>query len=601
MKKILCSLVLLWATACSLLAQGLIPYGFTPDTIAAERLSAVGSGKSNYTAGLICLDPTQDSAVARLKGQQVKGVRCYLRAAYKQKSQKRSCVMAALGTPGNVVAQTYVNFTAGWNDVLFEEPVTLGDEPLYVGAQVYETAGTPYPLGTYGGVSVPEACWVNLDRAGWTSYNNHGALLMAALIDESAATKLARTVYVKEYSHPQTVAPDADFDGELYVMNQSNTAVHSLEISMQGEGAATATTKTLTLETPLPAYGATTLTTALRAGSKEGNPVSWTVRATKVDGQDAQPARAGESELYVTQDNFIRTPLIEEFTSQYCINCPQMLYFLDKAFEQYDSAYVYVAHHSGFANDAFTADVDLALDTLFNIWYGHGNPAIMYNRAVMPGQTTTVLGTGAHDNLAAPYLAFIRSAAASTAAASVNIDLQRDGSQLGVRVKGRVSRAMADKDLYLSVYLCEDSIKAYQMGVHSDRDADAPEDLVATFHHNGVVRAYYNTDIFGDALELGEDNTYDVTYPAQELDSSWVETNLRVVAIVHRVNRTNVDDNEALNAGQAWLARTSGIASTTTKGEASPTVYDLQGRRLGTSIPQRRGLYVSGGRKVLVP
>ncbi len=601
MKKTLCTLALLLVATAGMQAQGLIPYGFTPDTIAAEQLSAVGSGKSNYTAGLICLDPTQDSAVARLKGQEVKGVRCYLRAAYKQKSQKRSCVMASQGTPGNVVAQTYVNFTAGWNDVLFDEPVTLGDEPLYVGAQVYETAGTPYPLGAYGGVGVPEACWVNLDRAGWTSYDNHGALLIAALLDESAAPLLARTVYVKEYSHPQTVAPDADFDGGLYVMNQSGTAVHSLEISMQGEGAAAATTKTLTFETPLPAFGAATLTTALRAGSTEGNPVSWTVRATKVDGQDAQPARAGLSELYVTHDNFIRTPLIEEFTSQYCINCPQMLYFLDKAFEQYDSAYVYVAHHSGFANDAFTADVDLALDTLFNIWYGHGNPAIMYNRAVMPGQTTTVLGTGAHDNLATPYLSFIRTAAASTAAASVDIELQRDGTQLGVRVKGRVSRAMADKDLYLSVYLCEDSIKAYQKGVHSDRDVDAPEDLVATFHHNGVVRAYYNTDIFGDALELGEDNTYDVTYPAQELDSSWAEPNLRVVAIVHRVNRADVDDNEALNAGQVWLARSSGLAPVAAKTRTAPAVYDLQGRKLGTTMPKRSGLYVRDGQKVLVP
>ena len=70
-----------------------VPYSYAPLEVSNDEISALGSGvKSQFIQGLTLFDPATDPALARMKGLKIKGVRCYLRADYKQAKQKRSAM-----------------------------------------------------------------------------------------------------------------------------------------------------------------------------------------------------------------------------------------------------------------------------------------------------------------------------------------------------------------------------------------------------------------------------------------------------------------------------------------------------------------------------
>ena len=99
--------LLLFHLALPIFSQ--VPYGYAPANAATDDLSALGGNKNQFVQGLTKFDPAQDPVLQRLKGKEVKGVRCYVRADYKQARQKRSGVLASSGKPDNIVRQTYAN------------------------------------------------------------------------------------------------------------------------------------------------------------------------------------------------------------------------------------------------------------------------------------------------------------------------------------------------------------------------------------------------------------------------------------------------------------------------------------------------------------
>jgi len=589
--------------AC-VVAWAQIPYSYAPSTAQPEDFSALGGNKNEFVQGLVRFDPATDPALARMKGLQIRGVRCCLRAAYAQARQKRSAILASLGRPENNVRTVYTDFAEGWNEVLFDEPLTIGDEPIYLGLQVYETIGTPYPLMTYAKATVPQSCIVNLAKKSWEEFTDRGTLLIAAIVDEAAAPLLERTAYAQNTTHPQTVAPDADFEGGLYIHNFSSTPIQTLDVAMLGEGAEAPTVRHLSLDAPIGPYESTLITASLHSGTAEGTAVRWQATVEGVNGEAAQAGRPGVSSLYVTYDNFIRTPLVEEFTSQYCINCPQMAYFLEKALEAYDAPYVYLSHHSGFADDVSTCAPDREIVYVFGGYENEYNPAIMYNRTVMEGENGIVQGI--RDMSPAPYTEALEKAATMPAMAEVEIV---SATTNGVHVVGRVARDLIDSELYLSCYLVEDHISAQrypQKGLTGV--PDAPADLQDVFRHNGVILHHYTSNAAGDRLAIDSDGRFDVTFPAAEDVEGFGGTERRIVALVHPIDKNNLRKNTVLNVTQAYL--TTGISGVNDNGTENIEIYDLSGRKVSSlrqgeslsgRLPIKAGVYIVGHRKVVVP
>lgn len=578
-------------------AMAQIPYGYAPEGAEADDLSALGYGnKSGFVQGMVLFDPVSDPTLGRMKGKSIKGVRCYLRAAYKQAKQQRSAIQASTGTPGNLIRTTYTDFAEGWNNLLFDEPIVIGEDPIYLGVQVYETVGTPYPLVTYAPATVPQSCLVNLGRTKWEEFTDRGTLLISALVDEDATSYFGNTAYAQNTTHPQTVAPDAEFDGGLYIHNFSTEPIHNLEIAMLGEGAKEATLRFIELPEPIPAYGSIVISTRLRAGLTEGTNVDWTVTVTEINKTKSQAGRPGTTKLYVTFDDFQRTPLIEEFTSQRCVNCPQMAYYLEKALEEYGQSYVYLSHHSGFAEDAFTSQPDREILYIFGGYANEYNPAIMYNRAVLDGESNVIQGI--RDMSPTPYLEALALASAMPAMAEMSVE-EQNGQ---VRVWGRVARDLVGTPLYLSCYLVEDGIsvdKYYQTGMN---DADAPSDLKDVFRHNGVILHHYTTEAIGDLLKTNENGTFSLTYPAVAKEG-FDGTHRRLVALVHKIDRTNLRENAVLNATQTLLD-TDGIEFVKETDNSqwekdNDDVFDLSGRRISRSSALPKGIYVRSDGKLL--
>lgn len=572
------------------------PYGYAPGVVSNEEISGLGGGINEFVQCMTLFDPSSDPAIARMKGKKVLGVRCYLRADYKQARQKRSAVLASQGSVGSSVRTQYVDFTQGWNDVLFDEPITIDDQPLFLGFQVYETIGTAYPVVIYTAANVPQSCYVNLNKKRWDEYTDRGTPLIQALVEDEAAACFERTAYAQNTTHPQTVAPDRDFQGELYVHNFTSEPIQSIEIAMQGEGASSPTLRTITLPTPLPAYGSTIVSAQLRAGTTESTTATWTATVTQVNGQEVQPGRPGTTQLYVTYDNFIRTPLIEEFTSQRCVNCPQMAYFLEKALQEYQGDYVYVAHHSGFYEDVFTTQPDREILYVFGGYENEYNPAIMYNRAILDGETKIIQGV--RDMSPEPYKQALALAADMPAMAEVNIE--SDDAQL--TVSGRVARDLVGKPLYLSCYLIEDGISTDDYPQLGMNDADAPSDLADVFRHNGVILHYFTADAIGDLLNTETNGSYSVTFPMVE-KAGFGGTARRLVAFIHKVNKDDPYDTYVLNAAELNLDDEDGIQPIDngqwTIDNGADAIYDLSGRRVFQGqLP--KGLYIKGNRKILM-
>lgn len=631
MKKFLLSLLLTGAfTTAPMSAAPPAYYSFSPHECTNSETSAVGSGKNAFMEAAIRIDPAVDPLVSNLKGHNILGVRCYLRADYKQKSKGFSCIKAYLGSLEDEVASKTTNFTAGWNEVYFDEPIEISDTPIYVGYRVFETQGEPYPIGTYRDAEVPGVFFINPGREGWVEEPTHGAFLIEAIVDCDDSV-LGNHVVAAPFKQPLVVAPNADFECSLYVHNQSAVPVKSIVYSGFDEDGVLTGNSVLELQEPLEPYGAITVSGVMRTPSTEGSAVSLTTKVTEINGDKNVDCMASSIELYISSDVFWRVPLIEEFTGLRCTNCPFMFYYLDMALESFAYPHVYVAHHAGYIPDTFTKPCDESLLYLFGS-AGSYNPAVMYDRRVMQGCYIPIMGAG-NEASTVNYDTRLAEAMLHPALAKVLVDSEVTTDKATCRVHGKISKAALDfKDnLYLTAYLLEDNIPAtgryMQAGMDNIPD-DAPADLQERFRHRGVIRHCFSLGDNGDLMTINDDGSFDISFNDITPGSDWKIENCEVVAFVHKVNTEDLSDNYVLNAGATRfndysqtsvesIADSDGIRiSVTPTGRivasdpmASLRIYTLSGAECNSSSELSKGIYVvswqcpdntSGVKKVVV-
>ena len=304
-------------------------------------------------------------------------------------------------------------------------------------------------------------------------------------------------------------------------------------------------------------------------------------------------------------DAFRRIPLVEEFTSQYCINCPFMVYYLDQAMEEWRSQgnpLLYVAHHSGFQADMFTQEADRGLLFLFGKETSY-NPAVMYDRRVFAGYNSPVMGAKVAETT--PYTEAITAVSQVPALAEVHVNLNE--GRKAVPVSGTVNRDIVAEGMpiHLTCYLVESGIPTttfFQKGLTEFEDA--PDDLAEKFRHNGVIRHAF-TEPAGEVITTVNDGnacTFSVTYDLPEKVSPLPvldKKNCDIVAFLHFVSEDDMYNNYLLNAGSLrYTDESLGITAPTVT-PASPVCYDLQGRRIGNGVRQHGICIDSNGRKIV--
>lgn len=587
-------------------------YGYSPNTVQKDDITAIGTNRNNIVEAAICLDTEADPLLdqLRLSGATISGLRVYLNHDYKQGFQGRTAIRIHQGSTENEpAAEKVCDFLEGWNDILFDAPVSIAQGKNFVGYKVLETIGSSHPVGSYIPATVPGACYINAAEQGFQNVNNRGTLLIQAIIEGGEGLKKLQNAAFVSFSGVTStmVRPSSYFDCTLYVRNLSASPIASVKFEATDADGNTHN-YTATLPQPIPPFDGATMPFRLIAPASEGMTQPLTLHVTQVDGQPATETLQTTGNLYVALDAYERVPIIEEFTSQYCVNCPFMIYYLDRAIEKYRKSgkpLLYVTHHSGFQFDRFTVEADRDLTYLF---FGDTyNPGVMYDRRILTDQSSIVQSAKVAET--EPYTTAINEAALYPATAEVNVvPVKADDGKIGARVSGSINRYLLETnpDIYISCYLVEDGIPVsdsyFQYGL--EEEDGAPEDLQETFRHNGIIRCAYNTAGTGDRLTItpGDNYTYEISYAPQSFRADTNLDNCDLIAVVHLADRNNPYNNYVLNAGSArlqgyHLGSGEGIESPqATVTTQSPTLYDLTGRPVTTNA---RGLFIANGRKVL--
>lgn len=192
-----------------------IYYGYAPQDVDESNMALTGTNSNNFMAVAIRLDAVNDPVWRGLAGSKVVGVRVFLRAEYKQRKKEWSCINIYEGSLDSTPQEKFADFQAGWNEVMFDEPVTISNESLYVGAQVFETIGTPMPFAAFSKAATNCGFYTRSGYDGWQDFSSRGAVLLQAIVETSTPEALSNAAYVSFANAPLTVGPDQLFNCTL--------------------------------------------------------------------------------------------------------------------------------------------------------------------------------------------------------------------------------------------------------------------------------------------------------------------------------------------------------------------------------------------------
>lgn len=223
--------------------------------------------------------------------------------------------------------------------------------------------------------------------------------------------------------------------------------------------------------------------------------------------------------IYVAPAEVNRCVLIEDFTGQRCVNCPNATAAITQLQEQYGHDNVIaVAIHSGpFAHRTTMSSPLLPLGTeLGDQYYSHwgieAQPGVLINRVNGPVYDPS------------QYAAAVNAALQQKSNVTISMVMLMNHDELIVQVTPKASQEL---DARLQVWITEDNIVDTQY---------MPDGSVnREYVHNHVLRCSLTDDPMGDAIHLtggGSLQEAGTTYRTT-IDNSWKKENLNIVAFVY--------------------------------------------------------------------
>lgn len=220
---------------------------------------------------------------------------------------------------------------------------------------------------------------------------------------------------------------------------------------------------------------------------------------------------------YVEPPEVGRAVLIEDFTGQYCVNCPRATSEIERMVEEYgDSTVIAVAIHSGpfskqkgVASPLYTEVGDM----YFNTWGLQGQPVGLVDRLYSSTPfsfTDWAAGVNYEIGFKAPVTFMMTS----------SCDPDTRDAVVEVQTIGLDSTAVSGK---LQVWLVEDSIDSFQL---------MPDGSVNEhYNHMHVFRASIN-DPWGDAITVNHGQVAVKNY-SFALEPAWVPEHCSIVTFLY--------------------------------------------------------------------
>ena len=221
--------------------------------------------------------------------------------------------------------------------------------------------------------------------------------------------------------------------------------------------------------------------------------------------------------IYVEPPQVSRAVLIEDYTGQYCVNCPRATEEIERLIEQYgDSIVIAVAIHSGPFGKSKGEPSPLYTevgDMYFNTWGMSAQPIGLIDRLFgsTPFSYTDWAGGVNYEVAIEPPVSFLT---------DIDYDAETRDAAIEVQTIGLDSALVSGE---VQVWLVEDSIDSFQLMPDGSREEH--------YNHMHVFRASVN-DPWGDALSVSHGQVAVKNYELK-LDPAWVPEHCSVVTFLY--------------------------------------------------------------------
>ena len=216
-----------------------------------------------------------------------------------------------------------------------------------------------------------------------------------------------------------------------------------------------------------------------------------------------------------------RSVLLEEFTGQWCPNCPEGASEAHRLQGNYSGLVVVSIHAGGFA--AGTPYVTEAGNVYWEHFYNNGDsyPAAMINRS---GEVSS--------GYQREWSELVHAAALLPVSYDLSLTTAYDETTRSLTVTSEISKSYieVEGDIKLLLLLTEDGIV--------DAQLSSVEGLIPDYEHNHVLRGAIGDqdaepNYWGVDVEVGYPEATEVVSQPYLLDEAWVAENMNVVGILY--------------------------------------------------------------------
>jgi hypothetical protein len=511
----------------------------------ADTKQGAAVGRSGNNTWVDCCIRIPAEKLAFFSGNRVTAVRVGLMDTAPQVDSIVVWVRSAKEEANLVEAKQY-GVQEGWNEVALPAGYPIdGSTDLYVGFSYYQKK--KITAISLAGTPTADGAWTCLNGEWNNGYASRGALAVEAVIEgeqlpHRSVALTSAALSMNRYPVGHTITCTGTLENP--VIDTLRTVVMAYTFD---DDTTVAGYDTVSVEVPF--LGATTFRSVLStSGLSAGVHTVHLVPTLPAEAPADRPTSgAADLTFNLAEGLFARNALIEEFTSEYCSNCPSGAERIHAALSSSDLAdqVVMLCHHAAYGYDWLSNDTARAYEQLFTP-YRTFAPAMTLDRTYIDGISEalelesgdTVYATVSGVEDAATIRRNFETHIAEMSLVGVSLTAHCADGLIHIEVTGERNSAFVNECATprLTVIIKEDGIAAIQQF-----------GATGAYTHNNVTRAAV-TDVWGDRIAWDGDRfTMQYTTAA---DPDWDATQLSAVAFVSNYNPDDRLDCVVYNAAE---------------------------------------------------
>lgn len=454
-----------------------------------------------------------------------------------------------------------------WNSVILKEPFDLTGEQLFLG---YEITSKGYPLAMYEDVDSPYGDWMAVEDE-WTRIGTEsGRQYSFAIIGVVRGDRLpAYNVSLEALSVPYYIQKGKTYTLSGELRNKALETITDFELSYRIGNDDPRILRVAGLD--LAYNGETEFSAEGFSVPEEGDfDIEFTV--SRINGQeDTDMSDNGRRIPVICRSAYLpRKVLMENFTSEYCTDCPKGHKRLNEALVAVADRTVVVEHHAGFADDDYTLPESWEYVNKYYNDFTTYAPAGMIDRSNLSAYGAMSYSTRPSPG---PVFDLITNDIAGLLGKSLerpayvrldlNTEYDSETRKVNIEVSGEFVLPPLSENAWLSVFVTEDSIFTTTQ-LKGDN-----------YYHRHLLRRIVN-GIWGERVSVQErfSRNYVVT-----LSEEWNPYFIGVAAFVGNYDETDPNNCMVYNSENQELKTI--LSAATERGETpeASCCFDPVGRR----------------------